>query len=95
VMRQAVEKGGASLADVRFLGITHMKRSFYMQILEALGLTPEQAVYLEDYGHIQSVDQALTLELGLAEGKIKPGDLVVLAGAGVGYTWSSVALRWG
>ncbi len=95
VIRQSVEKAGLSLADVNFLGITHMKRSFYLQILEAIGLTPDQSVYLEDYGHIQSVDQALTLELGLAQGRIKPGDVVVLAGAGVGYTWSAIALRWG
>lgn len=95
VIREAVERGGASLADVRFLGITHMKRSFYLQILESIGLSPEQSVYLEDYGHVQSVDQVLTIELGLAQGKIKPGDLIVLAGAGTGYTWSAVAVRWG
>lgn len=95
VISQAVEKSDASLDDVKFLGITHMKRSFYLQILEAVGLTPELSVYLEDYGHIQSVDQVLAIELGLAEDKIKPGDLIVLAGAGTGYTWSAVAVRWG
>jgi 3-oxoacyl-[acyl-carrier-protein] synthase-3 len=95
VIREAVEASGASLNDVRFLGITHMKRSFYLQILEAVGLTAEQSVYLEDYGHIQSVDQVLAIELGLAQGKIRPGDLIVLAGAGTGYTWSAVAVRWG
>lgn len=95
VITEAVEQSGAAMADVRFLGITHMKRSFYLQILESVGLTPEQSVYLEDYGHIQSVDQVLALELGLMQGKIQPGDLIVLAGAGTGYTWSAVALRWG
>ncbi|MBL8164550.1 MAG: 3-oxoacyl-ACP synthase [Anaerolineae bacterium] len=95
VIREATEQSGASLQDIAFLGITHMKRSFYHQILESIGLTPEQSVYLEDYGHVQSVDQALALELGLAQGKIKPGDLVLLAGAGTGYTWSAAALRWG
>lgn len=95
VIRESVETGGASLSDVRFLGITHMKRSFYLEILNAVGLTADQSVYLEDYGHIQSVDQVLALELGLAQGKIKPGDVIVLAGAGTGYTWSAVALRWG
>ena len=95
VIREAVERGGARMEDVRFLGITHMKRSFYLQILEAIGLTPEQSVYLEDYGHVQSVDQVLAIELGLAQGKIKPGDLIVLAGAGTGYTWSAAAVRWG
>lgn len=95
VITEAVEQSGARLGDVRFLGITHMKRSFYLQILETLGLTPEQSVYLEDYGHVQSVDQVLALELGLAQGKIREGDLIVLAGAGTGYTWSAIAVRWG
>jgi 3-oxoacyl-[acyl-carrier-protein] synthase III len=95
VMREAVEQGGYTLDDVAFLGITHMKRSFYREILAEIGLTEEQSVYLEDYGHIQSVDQALALELGLQQGKIKDGDLIVLAGAGVGYTWSAAAVKWG
>ena len=95
VIREAVERGGAQMEDVRFLGITHMKRSFYLQILDSIGLTPEQSVYLEDYGHVQSVDQVLAIELGLAQGKIKLGDLIVLAGAGTGYTWSAAAVRWG
>jgi 3-oxoacyl-[acyl-carrier-protein] synthase-3 len=95
VIRKSVESGGASLGDLKFLGITHMKRSFYEEILATVGLTPEQSVYLEDYGHIQSVDQVLALELGLAQGKIYPGDLIVLAAAGTGYTWSAVAVRWG
>lgn len=95
VIREAVEKSGYTLADLRFLGITHMKKSFYLQILEEVGLTEAQSVYLDHYGHVQSVDQALALQLGLAEGKIKPGDLIVLAGAGTGYTWSAIAVRWG
>lgn len=95
VIRDAVEQSGAALSDVAFLGITHMKKSFYHEILAAVGLTPEQSVYLDHYGHVQSVDQVLALELGLAQGKIKAGDLIVLAGAGTGYTWSAIALRWG
>ena len=95
VMREAAEKSDATLDDVDFLGITHMKRSFYNQILESIGLTPEQSVYLEDYGHVQSVDQALAIQLGLEQGKIKPGDLLMLTGAGTGYTWSATVVRWG
>ncbi|MFW5748118.1 MAG: 3-oxoacyl-ACP synthase [Chloroflexota bacterium] len=95
VITEAVEKSGHALDDLAFLGIVHMKRSFYLQILEAIGLTEDQSVYLQDYGHVQSVDQVLALQLGLQEGKIKPGDLVVLAGAGTGYTWSAIAVRWG
>ncbi|RPI94199.1 MAG: 3-oxoacyl-ACP synthase [Chloroflexi bacterium] len=95
VITEAVEHSGHTLADLRFLGITHMKSSFYREILAAVGLTPDQSVYLDHYGHIQSVDQVLALELGLAQGKIHDGDLIVLAGAGTGYTWSATAIRWG
>ncbi|MBK8026193.1 MAG: beta-ketoacyl-ACP synthase [Chloroflexi bacterium] len=95
VIREAVERSGATMADLRFLGITHMKRSFYLEILEAVGLTPDQSAYLENYGHIQSVDQVLALEIGLAQEKVHPGDLIVLAAAGTGYTWSAIAIRWG
>jgi 3-oxoacyl-[acyl-carrier-protein] synthase III len=95
VIREAVEKSGYSLSDVKFLGITHMKRSFFDTILESIGLQPEQAIYLDHYGHIQSIDQVLTLKLGLEQGKIQAGDLVVLAGAGTGYTWSAITVRWG
>jgi 3-oxoacyl-[acyl-carrier-protein] synthase-3 len=95
VISEAVQHSGHDLRDLRFLGITHMKRSFYEEILAAVGLTPDQSIYLDHFGHIQSVDQMLALELGLQQGKIKPGDLIVLAGAGTGYTWSATAIRWG
>ena len=95
VISEAVEKSGYGLKDVKFLGITHMKKSFYLEILQSIGLSAEQSVYLDHYGHVQSVDQVLALQLGLAQGKIQAGDLIVLAGAGTGYTWSAVAVRWG
>ncbi|MGB1286405.1 MAG: 3-oxoacyl-ACP synthase, partial [Aggregatilineales bacterium] len=95
VMREATEKSGQQLEDVAFLGITHMKRSFYLQILDAIGLTEEQSVYLDNYGHIQSVDQAIAIQLGVQQGKIRDGDLILLAGAGTGYTWSAAAIQWG
>lgn len=95
VMAEALEKSGYTFSDVAFLGITHMKKSFYLQILDEIGLMPEQSIYLDHYGHVQSVDQVLTLQLGLEQGKIKPGDVVLLVGAGTGYTWSASVIRWG
>jgi len=95
VMREALAKTELDFTDVNFLGITHMKKSFYMQILESIGLTAQQSVYLEDYGHVQSVDQVLAIELGLQQGKIHDGDVLLLTGAGTGYTWSSIAVKWG
>jgi 3-oxoacyl-[acyl-carrier-protein] synthase-3 len=95
VIDEAVVQSGATRSDISFLIITHMKRSFHKEIVETLGLQANQALYLEEYGHIQSVDQPLGLHLAAEQGLIHNGDLVVLAGAGTGYTWSATAIRWG
>ena len=73
----------------------HMKRSAHDYLLGKLGLSPEQSIYLSDYGHLGQVDQFLSLTLAKQAGKLKPGDLVVLVAAGVGYVWNALCLRWG
>lgn len=95
VIDQAVERSDATRKEIAFLAITHMKPSFHRELLAALGLRPDQSIYLDEYGHIQSVDQPLALKLAHARGLLHDGDLVVLAGAGTGYTWSATAVRWG
>lgn len=95
VIDQAVTRSGYRRSDIDFLALTHMKPSFHNGLLHDLGLRPDQAIYLDDYGHIQSVDQQLALDLAQQRGLLKTGDLVVLAGAGTGYTWAASAVRWG
>ena len=95
VITGAVEKSGYKLEDIQFLGLVHMKRSAFNGILDALGLSQDQAIYLDHYGHMQSVDQVVALDLAVQQDKLNAGDLVVLSGAGTGYTWSAVAIRWG
>jgi len=34
------------------------------------------------------------LSQGCADGRIKPGDLVLLEAMGGGFTWGAVMLRW-
>lgn len=59
VIEQAVERSGATRAAIDFLAITHMKPSFHAEMLRELGLRADQSLYLDEYGHIQSVDQPL------------------------------------
>ncbi|MBI5930428.1 MAG: 3-oxoacyl-ACP synthase [Chloroflexi bacterium] len=97
VIRRAVETDaeGYTLDDIKFLALVHMKRSFHDALLAELNLKPEQAIYLDEYGHMQSVDQIVALDLASQRGLLHDGDLVVMAGAGTGYTWSAAAIRWG
>ena len=64
-------------------------------MLAELGLPPERSTYLADYGHLGQFDPILSLELGLAAGRVRAGDVVVMASAGVSYAWGAYALRWG
>lgn len=95
VVRNSVSKSGFTQEDIDYLAILHMKRSAHNYVLKELNLRDEQSIYLEDYGHIGQIDQILSLELALEQGKIKAGDLVVLVSAGIGYAWGATTIRWG
>ncbi len=95
VVCEAVERSGFTPADIAFLAINHMKPSMHRRILARLGLSEEQSVYLGQYGHIGAPDQVLALELEQERGLLRPGSLLVLASAGLGFTWGATALRWG
>jgi 3-oxoacyl-[acyl-carrier-protein] synthase-3 len=91
----ALERSGFDREDLDFVALTHMKRSFHERVLDELGLDPaSDGYYLDEYGHVQSVDQALALAEGVEAGRLEPGDLVCLLAAGTGYTWSATVIRW-
>jgi 3-oxoacyl-[acyl-carrier-protein] synthase III len=95
VIRVSLRKSGFSEKDISYLGILHMKKSAHEYVLNELGLSEEQSIYLEDYGHIGQIDQILSLELALSDGKVKEGDVVVLVSAGIGYAWGATTIKWG
>ncbi|MGV3487081.1 MAG: 3-oxoacyl-ACP synthase [Tuberibacillus sp.] len=95
VIRRSLEKSGYTESDIDYLGILHMKRSAHDYVLRELGLSDEQSIYLDHYGHIGQIDQILSMELGLQEGKIKDGSVVVLVSAGIGYAWGATTIKWG
>jgi len=92
---RALQKSGLNREDLDYLAILHMKRSAHDFILKNLNLGEDQSIYLEDYGHLGQNDQILSLELGLKKGKIKPGSIVVMVSAGIGYAWNAQVIRWG
>lgn len=93
---QSLEKsGGLTRDDIDFLSCLHMKRSGHLAMLDEMGVTEEQSIYLENYGHIGQLDQILLLDLGLKEGKIKEGTIVSSIAAGIGYVWAANVIRWG
>ena len=92
VIEKAVQKSGYSVEDINFLLPLHTKKSMFLELLEQVGLKPEQAMYLDHYGHMSALDPCIGLHLAKEEGRLKKGDLVVAVSAGTGYTWSATTI---
>jgi 3-oxoacyl-[acyl-carrier-protein] synthase-3 len=62
---------------------------------ERLGVDESRAVSVIDrYGNTSSASIPLALVDAHAEGRIAPGDVLLLTGFGAGMTWASAVLRW-
>lgn len=92
---EALRKSEMTREDIGYLDILHIKRSGHLGMLKDLGLTEEQTIYLEDYGHLGQVDQILSLKLALEQGKVEAGTVVCMIAAGIGYTWAANVIKWG
>lgn len=92
---ESLRKSNLTRKDINFLNILHIKRSGHLAMLNSLGLTEEQTIYLEDYGHIGQIDQILVLHLAEKSGQIKEGTIISTIAAGIGYVWAANIIRWG
>jgi 3-oxoacyl-[acyl-carrier-protein] synthase III len=92
---EAFRKSGIEKSELGYLAILHFKRSQHKAMVKELGLTEDQTIYLENYGHMGQVDQILSLHLALQEGKIKDGTVISMIAAGIGYVWAANVIKWG
>ena len=91
-----LERAGVTAADVDWF-VPHQAN---IRIIEAasnrLAIPPERTVVnIERYGNTSSASIPLALFEAVDDGRVKPGDLVLLSGFGAGLTWASALLRWG
>jgi 3-oxoacyl-[acyl-carrier-protein] synthase III len=93
--RGAVERSGLTLEQVAFVCPLHTKRSMFLALLSELEMREDQAVYLDDTGHMSGVDPLLGLDRAVRDGRVRDGDAVLLLSAGTGYTWAAAVVRWG
>jgi len=60
-----------------------------------LGIAPEKVIStVAKHGNTSAASIPLALASAVAEGRIKPGDLVMLEAMGGGFTWGAVLVRW-
>ncbi len=96
VIDDALIQSGYTREDIGYLALLHMKRSAFEYVAKAVGVDPySQSTYFENIGHNGQNDGIISIEYGLRDGKIKDGDIVVIASAGIGWAWNAGVIKWG
>ncbi|MBU1100931.1 MAG: 3-oxoacyl-ACP synthase [Bacteroidetes bacterium] len=94
-INKAFEKSGIDKSELGYLAVLHFKRSMYHYMLNELGLTEEQSIYLENIGHVGQIDQIISIHIALEQKKIKDGTVIAMIAAGIGYAWAANIIQWG
>jgi len=94
VMTETLEVVGLTSADVDWV-VPHQANA---RILEAtarkLGLDPAQVVVTVDqHANTSAASVPLALDVAVRDGRIKPGQLLVLEAMGGGFTWGAAVVR--
>jgi 3-oxoacyl-[acyl-carrier-protein] synthase-3 len=78
------------------LFVSHQaNRRIITSAADRLGLAPEKVIInIERFGNTTGATIPLALNDAVADGRLKKGDLVLLASVGAGFTVGAVLLRW-
>jgi 3-oxoacyl-[acyl-carrier-protein] synthase III len=95
VIKQTMADGGLAEQKPDYLALRHLQPRQQTQTLRALSLEDRFADPLFDVGHHGPNDVIISLDRGLRQGLIKPGHRIILASAGIGFTFAAALIQWG
>jgi 3-oxoacyl-[acyl-carrier-protein] synthase-3 len=95
IARRVLEQNGLSPADVDLFVSHQANRRIIEAAAARLGLDDCKVVInLDKYGNTTAATIPLALADAVEDGRLKRGDLVLLASVGAGFTVGAVLLRW-
>lgn len=91
-----LQRAGISTQDIDVL-IPHQANIRIIQTLADLaGISQDKAfVNIQKYGNTSAATVPIALCEALEQGRVKPGDNILVAAFGAGLTWGSGLLKWG
>jgi 3-oxoacyl-[acyl-carrier-protein] synthase-3 len=96
VARRVLDRNGLSATDLDLFVSHQANRRIIQSAAEKLGVDPAKVVInIERFGNTTAATIPLALNDAVIDGRLKKGDLVLLASVGAGFTAGSVLLRWG
>jgi 3-oxoacyl-[acyl-carrier-protein] synthase-3 len=95
VIMEGLQANNLNVSDINMF-IPHQANLRISQFIQQKFKLTDDQVYnnIERYGNTTAASIPIALTEAWEQGKIKSGDLVVLAAFGSGFTWGSVVIRW-
>ena len=95
VVEDAFAATGYSAADIDWFVPHQANKRIIDGSAHKLGIDPRKVITTVDkHGNTSAASIPLALAVGLADGRIKRGDLLLLEAMGGGFTWGAALLRW-
>lgn len=91
---EVLEKAGIDKSEVDWL-IPHQANIRIIQATaKRLDLPMEKVIVtVQDHGNTSAASVPMALDVGIRDGRIKPGQLILMEAFGGGFTWGSVLMR--
>ncbi len=95
VINEGLQANNLQVSDINML-VPHQANLRISQFIQQKFKLSDEQVYnnIMHYGNTTAASIPIALTEAWEKGKIKSGDLVVLAAFGSGFTWGSVIIRW-
>ncbi len=95
VINKTLEQSGYRASDIDWFVPHQANKRILDSAAKKLGLDPERVIITVDrHANTSAASIPLALDAGRQDGRIKPGDLVLIEAMGGGFTWGALLLRW-
>jgi 3-oxoacyl-[acyl-carrier-protein] synthase-3 len=93
---RALTDAGLGVGDVDVVVPHQANERIISAAAKRLGLDTERVVLnIADHGNTSAASVPMALADAMDQGRVRPGDVVVLTAFGGGVTWGTVVVRWG
>ena len=93
--QRALKDASATIEEMTLVVPHQANLRIIQAACERLGVSDDRAlVVIDRYGNTSSASIPLALVDAASDGRIAPGDKLLLTGFGAGMTWASAVLRW-
>ncbi|MGB7220489.1 MAG: 3-oxoacyl-[acyl-carrier-protein] synthase III C-terminal domain-containing protein [Vicinamibacterales bacterium] len=96
ISRRVLDRNGLKPSDLDLFVSHQANRRIIQSATEKLGIDESKVIInIERFGNTTAATIPLALNDAVCGGRLKKGDLVLLASVGAGFTVGAVLLRWG